>query len=91
MDTAIVDWSNQIHRQLKETASRHETLRQRIAQLPMFARYQVAGCRVDGVHGDADSLEFLAQWPAGTAAWLFYFQRIVAGPAFTPPQALATV
>ena len=201
VDAAIVDRSNQIHRQLKETASRHQTLRQRIAQLPMFARYQVAGCRVGVVHGDADSLagwgfdvaaladpaggpwlrsafeqadvdlfasthtclpalrhfalgagregcvvnngaagmpnfkgdlaglcariaavpsphpvlhetrvagtyvallpvrfdaerwraDFLAQWPAGSAAWSSYFQRITAGPAFTPAQALATV
>lgn len=43
---AVVERSNQIHRQLKATANRHEHLRQRIAQLPMFARYQVAGCRV---------------------------------------------
>ena len=201
VDSAIVDRSNQIHRQLKETASRHETLRHRIAQLPMFARYQVAGCRVGVVHGDADSLagwrfdvaalgdpsarpwlqsvferaevdlfasthtclpalrhvaltagregcvvnngaagmpnfkgdlaglctristvpsphpvlhetriagayvalvpvrfdaerwrvEFLAQWPAGSAAWLSYFQRIIAGPAFEPAQVLAAV
>ena len=201
VDEAVVERSNQIHRQLKATASRHDSLRQRIAQLPMFARYQVAGCRVGVVHGDAESLagwrfdvaalgdpsarpwllsvfeqadvdlfasthtclpalrhipltagrqgcvvnngaagmpnfkadlaglctristvpsphpvlyetrvagayvalvpvrfdaerwraEFLAQWPAGSAAWLSYFQRIIAGPAFTPAQALAVV
>lgn len=199
VDGGIVERSNQIHRQLKVTASRHETLRHRIAQLPMFARYQVAGCRVGVVHGDADSLagwhfdvaalgdpatqpwlqsafeqaevdlfasthtclpalrrfalaagregcvvnngaagmpnfkgdlaglctristapsphpvlhetrlagayvalvpvrfdaerwhaEFLDQWPADSAAWLSYFQRIIAGPSFAPAQALA--
>ena len=201
VDEAVVERSNQIHRQLKATASRHEHLRQRIAQLPMFARYQVAGCRVGVVHGDADSLagwrfdvaalgdpsarpwlqsaferadvdlfanthtclpalrrfalaagregcvvnngaagmpnfkgdlaglcpristvpsphpvlhetrvagayvalvpvrfdtarwraEFLAQWPAGSAAWLSYFRRIIAGPAVAPAQVLAAV
>ncbi|MEO7939045.1 MAG: hypothetical protein ABIR55_10505 [Burkholderiaceae bacterium] len=43
VDAAVVDRSNQIHRQLKATANRNATLRQRIGQLPMFARYQVAG------------------------------------------------
>ena len=56
VDAGIVERSNQIHRQLKATAWRHAALRQRIARLPMFARYQVAGCRVGVVHGDADSL-----------------------------------
>ncbi len=65
VDEAVVERSNQIHRQLKATASRHETLRHRIAQLPMFARYQVAGCRVGVVHGDADSL---AGWRFDVAA-----------------------
>lgn len=201
VEEVVVERSNRIHRQLKETASRHETLRHRIAQLPMFARYQVAGCRVGVVHGDAESLagwrfdvaalgdpaarpwlrsaferaevdlfasthtclpalrrfalaagregcvvnngaagmpnfkgdlaglctrisavpsphpvihetrvarayvalvpvgfdaerwraEFLAQWPVGSAAWLSYFQRIIAGPAFTPAQTLDAV
>lgn len=35
--------------------------------------------------------ELLAQWPVGSAAWLSYFQRIIAGPAFAPAQALAAV
>lgn len=65
VDEAVVERSSQIHRQLKATASRHETLRHRIAQLPMFARCQVAGCRVGVVHGDADSL---AGWRFDTAA-----------------------
>jgi hypothetical protein len=199
VDEAVVERSNQIHRQLKATAHRHDQLRHRIAQLPMYARYQVAGCRVGVVHGDADALagwgfdvaaladpasapwlqsvfgradvdlfasthtclpalrriplgagregcvvnngaagmpnfqgdlaglctriatapsphptlhetrvagayvalvpvrfdterwrtEFLSQWPAGSAAWLSYFQRINTGPAFSPAQALA--
>ena len=56
VDAGIVEWSNQIHRQLKTTAVRHEGLLGRISQLPMFARYQVADCRIGVVHGDADSL-----------------------------------
>jgi len=35
--------------------------------------------------------EFLAQWPVGSAAFLSCFQRITAGPAFTPAQALAVM
>ena len=65
VDAAVVERSNQIHRQLKATANRHEHLRQRIAQLPMCSRYQVAGCRVGVVHGDADSL---AGWRFDVAA-----------------------
>jgi hypothetical protein len=199
VDAAVVERSNRIHRQLKATASRHPQLRARIAQRPMFARYNVSGCRVGVVHGDAESLagwrfgidalddpdahpwlrdafaaadvdlfasthtclpalrrtalvdgrggwvvnngaagmpnfqrdlrglctristtpsphpalreirvagahvallpvafdagrwqaEFLAQWPAGSAAWLSYFQRITSGPAFAPARVLA--
>ena len=201
VDEAVVERSNQIHRRLKQTARRHDVLRRRIAQLPMYARYQVAGCRVGVVHGDADSLagwrfdvaalgdpaagpwlqsafegadvdlfasthtclpalrrfalasgregcvvnngaagmpnfkgdlaglctristlpsphavlhetrvsgayvalvpvrfdaerwraDFLAQWPVGSLAFLSYFQRITAGPGFTPAQALTAV
>lgn len=65
VDSGVVDRSNQIHRQLKATAHRHEALRHRIAQLPMFARYQVGGCRVGVVHGDAESL---AGWRFDVAA-----------------------
>ena len=45
------------------------------------------------VRFDAQSwrAEFLAQWPAGSAAWLSYFQRIIAGPAFAPAQVFAAV
>ena len=53
---AVVQWSNLIHAQLKATARRHPALLARLAQLPMLARYQVAGCRVGVVHGDADAL-----------------------------------
>jgi hypothetical protein len=56
VDAGIVERSNTIHRELKRTARRHPELRQRIADLPMYARYRVAGCRVGVVHGDADSL-----------------------------------
>lgn len=56
VDATVVQWSNLIHAQLKTTAQRHPALLARLAQLPMFARYQVAGCRVGVVHGDADAL-----------------------------------
>ncbi len=56
VDAGIVERSNQIHAQLKATARRHPALAARIAQLPMFARYQVGDCRIAVVHGDADSL-----------------------------------
>ena len=32
--------------------------------------------------------DFLAQWPAGSAAWLSYWQRISQGPAFAVERAL---
>ncbi len=56
VDATVVQWSNLIHAQLKATARRHPALLARLAQLPMLARYQVAGCRVGVVHGDADAL-----------------------------------
>jgi hypothetical protein len=31
--------------------------------------------------------EFLSQWPAGSAAWSSYWERIVAGPAYTMDEA----
>jgi hypothetical protein len=66
VDAGVVDRSNQIHARLKATASRHPALRQRIAQLPMVARYQVGRCRVGVVHGDAESL----------AGWRFDVQAL---------------
>lgn len=56
VDAGIVERSNAIHRELTRTARRHPEILQRIAALPMVARYRVAGCRVGVVHGDADSL-----------------------------------
>jgi hypothetical protein len=56
VDAATVERSNHIHHRLKATAKRHETLRRRIAELPMFARYRVGDCRIGVVHGDAESL-----------------------------------
>jgi hypothetical protein len=56
VDAGIVERSNAIHRELTRTARRHPDILQRIAALPMLARYRVAGCRVGVVHGDADSL-----------------------------------
>ncbi len=48
--------SNHIHARLKATAQRFPALQARLAALPMFARFNVGGCRVGVVHGDADSL-----------------------------------
>lgn len=56
VDPGVVERSNQIHGRLKTTAQRHPHLRHQISQLPMFARYRVADCRVGVVHGDADAL-----------------------------------
>jgi hypothetical protein len=56
VDAGVVERSNRIHQALKETAARHAAIGQRIAGLPMVARYRVAGCRVGVVHGDADAL-----------------------------------
>ncbi len=56
VDAGTVRRSNRIHARLKATADRHRGVLARIAQLPMFARYQVGGCRVGVVHGDAQSL-----------------------------------
>lgn len=201
VDAGVVERSNRIHRLLKATAQRQPALLERIARLPMVARYRVAGCQVGVVHGDADSLagwrfdvnalddplarpwlqssfeaaqvdlfasthtclpalrrtalaagrhgwvvnngaagmpnfsgdtaglvtriaatpspspvlhevrvagawvallpvafdaarweaEFLAQWPAGSPAWVSYFERITRGPAYAPARALAGV
>ncbi len=74
VDAGVVERSNRIHAQLKATAVRHGHLLQRIAQLPMVARYRVGDCRVGVVHGDAESL---AGWrfdvnaldDPGQAAW----------------------
>jgi hypothetical protein len=56
VDPGIVARSNLIHRQLKATAGCKRALLAHIAPLPMFARRQVADCRIGVVHGDADSL-----------------------------------
>lgn len=56
VDMGVVERSNRIHARLKATAQRHGELLERIARLPMVARYRVADCRVGVVHGDAESL-----------------------------------
>ena len=56
VDAATVERSNRIHAQLKATATRHPALLERLAALPMFARYRVGALRVGVVHGDADAL-----------------------------------
>lgn len=56
VDAGVVQRSNRIHAILKATAGRHGGLLQRIAQMPMVARYRVGDCRIGVVHGDAESL-----------------------------------
>ncbi len=56
VDDAVVARSNAIHARLKATAARHPQLVERLARLPMFARFVVGDCRIGIVHGDADSL-----------------------------------
>ena len=75
VDAGTVDRSNRIHARLKATAQRHHHLLAHIARLPMFARYQVGGCRVGVVHGDAESLagwrfDVNAMDDARAAPWL---------------------
>lgn len=62
VDAAVVERSNRIHARLKATAQRHENLCARLNSLPMVLRYEVGGCRVGVVHGDAESL---AGWRFG--------------------------
>ncbi|MBU6257377.1 MAG: hypothetical protein KGL18_02530 [Burkholderiales bacterium] len=65
VDDGVVERSNRIHARLAQTAARHPDLLGRIARLPMLARYEVAGCRIGVVHGDAESL---AGWEFGIEA-----------------------
>ncbi len=65
VDGAVVERSNRIHARLKATATRHPALLERLAALPMVARYAVGDCRIGIVHGDADSL---AGWRFDAAA-----------------------
>jgi hypothetical protein len=62
----------------------------RIATTPANNAKPLFGTRIDAVYVDALpvqydhprwQLEFLAQWPPGTAAHLSYYQRIAAGPS----------
>lgn len=55
------------------------------------------GCKVNGVFIDALAVhydderwrrEFLANWPAGSAAWLSYFRRIAEGPEYRLQQSV---
>ncbi len=75
VDEGVVARSNEIHRTLKATAARHPEWLGRIEQLPMFARYAVAGLTVGVVHGDADALagwrfDGAALRDDANAAWL---------------------
>ena len=52
----VVERSNRIHAQLKNTARRHPDILTQLAALPLVARYQIGAIRIGVVHGDADSL-----------------------------------
>ena len=52
----VVERSNRILQRLRATARRFPQLTQRLAGLPMWARFDIAGLRVGIVHGDAQSL-----------------------------------
>ncbi len=56
VDSAVVERSNRIHARLKATAACHPAILERLAALPMIARFQVGASRIGIVHGDADSL-----------------------------------
>lgn len=56
VDAGTVDRSNRIHARLKQVADQFPQVQAQFAALAFFARYQVGGCRVGVVHGDADSL-----------------------------------
>lgn len=65
VDSAVVERSNRIHARLKETASHHSAVLERLAVLPMIACFQVGASRIGIVHGDAESL---AGWRFDVAA-----------------------
>jgi rSAM/selenodomain-associated transferase 1 len=52
----VVDRSNRILARLRQTASAFPALTQRLAALPMWARFDVGNMRLGVVHGDAQSL-----------------------------------
>ena len=56
VDAGTVERSNRIHARLKQVANQFPQMQAQFAALAFFARYQVGGCRVGVVHGDADSL-----------------------------------
>lgn len=56
VDDGVVERSNQIHHRLKMVAAQHPQVLKKMAQLKMFARYQVGRCCIGVVHGDDQSL-----------------------------------
>lgn len=54
-------------------------------------RVKLRGAYIEAIPLDFDYLhwhrEFLSQWPSGSDAWLSYWERIVAGPDYSPTQA----
>ena len=61
----IVEYSNEIHVQLKTTARKFPQVLEKLADLPLFRRYRVGEQVISAVHGDADSL---AGWAFDAAA-----------------------
>ena len=62
VDEATVARSNEIHAQLRQTATGYPAILQALADLPRFRVFQVGDVRVGIVHGDAESL---AGWRFG--------------------------
>ena len=46
VEGAVVERSNRIHTRLKATAARHPAVLERLAALPMVARFVVGDCRI---------------------------------------------
>ncbi len=62
----VVDWSNQIIRQLQLSIGRQTALQNALTTLPMYRRYQIGAATVSVVHGDCQSL----------AGWSFSRQEL---------------
>lgn len=59
----------------------------RPSQRPVLHRVELDGLFIEAVPLKFDRArwhrEFLSQWPPGSAAWLSYWDRIVAGPEYS--------
>lgn len=58
---------------------------------PRLYGLRLRGAFIDALAVDYDqhrwTSEFLANWPAGSAAWTSYWQRLIAGPRHSPAEA----